>query len=1384
MVTYYLLQEDGTSHILLEDSSGALVSEDYVASTQWVASGTVAGTSSVSGSVAAKFAASAGGGTPTAPTLDNLVAANYVASSSTASWTHTASAASTLFIFADVTNGSNASAPATCTVDGTSVTMDSNTSSGGFGQTVGYIAIFHTNVAAGSHTVNLSIPSPQPWIVASATFTGVSSVNIATATTGVEADAKTITIPFSTGDLSVAASVSGSSIAGANQTVLSTLNHDGGTGAGNFVLQSGTGTFSYTQNSDYFGYVGADMVGVSSGSGGVAAVSGVSGTAGQITAAHQYAASGTVAGVSSVIGTTMYNAIGIVAGTSTVSGNATRVPQLYFASGTVSGTSTVTAYPGQTLASIADGVGAWNAEENPAGTTLTTSNSTVNFVNGTVAYSNAQFNTGSQSYAFDGTSSTNNSIFFRPTGTAQDQISARFYLYLTGYPASTAQFMRFDPVTPNSEFNLRTTGAVQSLATSEITTAVLPLNQWVRVELELDYTAPTLTYSAYDNTNTLIHRIIANGVAFSGGQPTQLMVGKVTAVSMPTYYVDDVVVQTGGVNQFGQVSAYAVGGSVAGTSSASGAATVAAHQYTASGSVAGTSATTGSVTSYLPTLGTVSVTSADTGLVIIQYPIIGSTAGISSVSGNTTRVPILYSATGTVAGISSVTGVAGQIVAAVQWAASGTVAGISSVTGTTLSNTSGIVSGTSNAIGSVTSLLPTTGSTAGVSAVSGNATRVPVLYSAAGTIPATSTDSGNVTSHLPTSGSVAGTSAVSGNTQYNLVGTVAGTSSVAGAAVALLPTSGLVAGTSSVSGNTSAQEDAVSGSVAGTSSVIGYPGQILASVTNSSQYWNAEEQPSGTVMTTTTSGFTTVNGSWLYTNEQSNSGNNSYKSDGTTTGNSNVVAKIPSGTQDQFAARFYIYLTAYPSANVQFTRIDPISVATLTYLNTDGTVTHNASGTVATTPLPLNEWLRIETQVDYGAGMFVYTAYDQYSTIIQRFSIHTAMSAGQPYQIAFGKESTATYPSYYIDDVAVASGKINNFGPVGNYPLNGVVTGTSSTSGATGYYAAASGAVPATSSTSGSAGQIVAIHSYPCTGTVAGTSGVSGAVGPIYYAVGSVAAFSSVSGATTPTLYESGSVAAVSAVTGIPVPIHNTVGSVTADSTVVGTPIATHPVAGIVAATSGSSANPTDGDLYAVSGSTGGTSTVIGSVTPLHNAAGTVAAVSAVSGSVTGGSPITGTVASVSGVVAGQVLALFNLTDELVSASTNAAGSVDSALPVDGTVISISGNYGAPRVMGAPVGEVDASSDSSGTVLLFAAPSGVVEVDSNVLFTDPMLTGVVSGRVVAISRVAGLITGDITLQVIMGGVPVTPHAYVMRNGVEVPATLRLLKDGQEVQLTI
>jgi hypothetical protein len=152
------------------------------------------------------------------------------------------------------------------------------------------------------------------------------------------------------------------------------------------------------------------------------------------------------------------------------------------------------------------------------------------------------------------------------------------------------------------------------------------------------------------------------------------------------------------------------------------------------------------------------------------------------------------------------------------------------------------------------------------------------------------------------------------------------------------------------------------------------------------------------------------------------------------------------------ACRFYMYITGYPSATVQF----PIRLATtadggvcrvqmgttgvLTMFNQAGTQAGSATSTV----VPLNSWVRYELQVT-GSGtasgtMALQTYLADSTTVMSGNSVAAtgvSLTAGQIGRARAGRSSSATLAAFRVDDFVFVTG---NAAPIGPFGGNTVLT--------------------------------------------------------------------------------------------------------------------------------------------------------------------------------------------------------------------------------------------------------------------------------------------------------------------------------------------------------
>jgi hypothetical protein len=184
------------------------------------------------------------------------------------------------------------------------------------------------------------------------------------------------------------------------------------------------------------------------------------------------------------------------------------------------------------------------------------------------------------------------------------------------------------------------------------------------------------------------------------------------------------------------VVSHSVSGTVAGTSTVSGAVTV---RRSAAGTVVALSGAIGSVTSRHVASGSVAAVSSAAGSVTARLPVSGAVAAVFTVAGSVLGQ-------GDVSGvISVVSGTFGAVTS--RHVVSGTVAAVSSVSGAVTSDT-----GSTN--------LPVAGAVAASSSASGSVT---ARHVGAGIVAAVSTTNGAVTAHHTVAGTVASVSLVAGN---------------------------------------------------------------------------------------------------------------------------------------------------------------------------------------------------------------------------------------------------------------------------------------------------------------------------------------------------------------------------------------------------------------------------------------------------------------------------------------------------------------------------------------------------------------------------------------------------------------------------------------------
>jgi hypothetical protein len=144
-----------------------------------------------------------------------------------------------------------------------------------------------------------------------------------------------------------------------------------------------------------------------------------------------------------------------------------------------------------------------------------------------------------------------------------------------------------------------------------------------------------------------------------------------------------------------------------------------------------------------------------------------------------------------------------------------------------------------------------------------------------------------------------------------------------------------------------------------------------------------------------------------------------------------------------FSTRFYLYLSGYPSAAVQFpcaarsgtdthvTRLQMTTTGTMQVLDTAGNTLYT------TVAVPLSTWTRIEywgrgmNSTDGAIGVAVYAGD---STTPSDFGLRTGVTTTNTIgRIRWGKFSSATLGTWNIDDVAWNIGSDVPLGPFGGW---------------------------------------------------------------------------------------------------------------------------------------------------------------------------------------------------------------------------------------------------------------------------------------------------------------------------------------------------------------
>lgn len=212
---------------------------------------------------------------------------------------------------------------------------------------------------------------------------------------------------------------------------------------------------------------------------------------------------------------------------------------------------------------------------------------------------------------------------------------------------------------------------------------------------------------------------------------------------------------------------------------------------------------------------------------------------------------------------------------------------------------------------------------------------------------------------------------------------------------------------------------------------------------------NAEGGTSGNTVTIGNSGgasgtaFTDVNSGVTYTNAQVAHGALAYAFAGTAATFNTVTLTSPAtGTIVGCAVRAYVYPTGYPSATTTFMALQTsagVSMAGINLLSTGVVQVVESGGAFVgnfTTPLPLNEWTRIEIWID---GINAVTSiidaafYPGDSTTATESHQYTGRDTGSAPlgKVLYGKLTQAPgMTTYYLDDLAQNSNTAQAIGPV------------------------------------------------------------------------------------------------------------------------------------------------------------------------------------------------------------------------------------------------------------------------------------------------------------------------------------------------------------------
>lgn len=177
-------------------------------------------------------------------------------------WTHTAGAASTIFITVAFAGSDPTDYAPTCTVDGTAATLVGTEISGDNTVNQGFLAMWSATVTSGAHSIAVDASNTSDSFgagYAAVGYTGIGTPGTPVISQG-DGTPPTITVTTSTGSVVFAAGISGSSITSPSGTVLAGVNDSGSSAGGNFtIMQQTSGTVSYSDGGDDWAMIGINL---------------------------------------------------------------------------------------------------------------------------------------------------------------------------------------------------------------------------------------------------------------------------------------------------------------------------------------------------------------------------------------------------------------------------------------------------------------------------------------------------------------------------------------------------------------------------------------------------------------------------------------------------------------------------------------------------------------------------------------------------------------------------------------------------------------------------------------------------------------------------------------------------------------------------------------------------------------------------------------------------------------------------------------------------------------------------------------------------------------------------------------------------------------------